>query len=232
MNKFLTCGIQKPLFLFTLVLLFAVQTQAQTVNAILIRVENHRKALTSLQADISMEKYDPTLRERSVQTGQILLAPKTNKIKDALFRIDWEKPRKEILAVANGKYVAYTPSLEQAYTGKASNKQAQNKGGSALSFLTMTKAEMNANYTAKYIGEEKLDGNIPTWHLSFLPKTDPAYKSVDVWVDGNGMILQVKSVPASGDESTIRLTNLQKNIKLKGSQFIVELPKGLKPIKG
>jgi outer membrane lipoprotein-sorting protein len=233
MNKFLRSNGQKLLSAFIFVIFaFAVQTQAQVVNEILNKVEAHRKALSTLRADITMGKYNPDLNEWTYSKGKVMLVAKTNTIKDALLKIDWKEPREEILSIVKGKYVAYTPGLKQAYTGEATANEAQKKGGNALSFLTMSKAELTANYTGKYLGEEKLDGGVPTWHLTFVPKAASKYKSADIWVDGNGMILQVKIVPASGDETNVRLANLEKNISLNTSQFVVNLPKDTKIIKG
>jgi len=221
------------LFAFLFVIFaFVMQTKAQVVNEILNRIESHRKAVSTLRSDITMGKFDPSLGEWTYSKGKVILVAKSNNIKEGLFRVDWKEPREEILAVIKGKYVVYTPSLKQAYTGDASAKEAQSKGGSIFSFLSMSKAELNANYTSKLLGEEKLDKTIPAWHLTFVPKTASKYKNADIWVDGNGMILQIRLVPTSGDESYVRLINIEENVALNTAQFIVNLPPGTKIIKG
>ena len=228
MNNFLRSSGRKVLFALMFIMpAFVVQTEAQ-INEILNRVEAHRKALSSLRSDILMGKYDPSLNEWTYSKGKIIYAAKSNSLKEGLFRVDWATPRVETLSVIKGKYYLYTPSLKQAYTGEASTKKAEEKGGSVFSFLSMSKAQLNANYSTQYEGEEKLDGGVPTWHLKFIPKTDSKYKNADIWVDGNGMIVQVKIVPKSGDESYVRLTNLEKNITLNTSQFVVTWPKDVK----
>ncbi len=209
---------------------FAVQANAQVLNEILNRVEAHRKSLDSLRADIKMGKYNPDLSEWNYSNGKVLLAAKTNNIKDALLRIDWKDPREETLVIANGRYIAYTPALKVYYTGEASAKKAEQDGGSAFSFLSMSKAQLNANYTPGLAGQETLEGGPATWHLTFSPKTKAKYKNADIWVDQNGMILQVKIVQNSGDESFIRLTNLEKNPNLTIQLFKVNL-QGAKEIK-
>ncbi len=209
---------------------FAVQASAQ-LPEIFNRIEAHRKALTSLRADVLMGKYNPSLKEWEYSKGKVLFAAQNNNIKEALFRVDWREPREEIFSVIQGKYYAYTPSLKQLYTGDASAKKAEEKGGSVFSFLTMSKAELQANYTAKLVGAETLSGNVVTAHVLFTPKAASKYKSAEIWADKDGMIHQMKTTPNSGDESYVRLTSLEKNVRLVTSQFRVSFPKDVKVTK-
>jgi outer membrane lipoprotein-sorting protein len=212
----------------------AVSTNAQgTIEQILKRVDEHRKALTTLKSSIMMAKYDPNLNVADISEGNLLYAAKDGKkIKSELIRIDWLKPRQEMLSVVSGEYVLYIPNLKQAYKGKADSKQAKSKGKGALDFLGMSKEQLKANYSAQYLGQEKLKDGTDTWHLKFTPKTAGANKMAEVWVDGNGMIIQAKVVPNSGDETTVRLSNLEKNVTINGNQFAVVPPKGTKIING
>lgn len=233
MNKFFRSGGHKLLFAFLFAaIVFAVQAlpASAQLNKILKKVDDHRKDLHSLRADIKMAKYDPVLEETTVSEGKLMFGAKT-KQRDYLLRIDWRSPRTEILAIAKGKYIAYNPNTKQAFTGTANSKEAVKKGGNALSFMNMSKAELENNYSATYLGEEKLSGNIPTWHLKFTPKAKADYKSAEIWVDGEGMIIQARLTPNSGDESIYRLTNLEKNLNLDSSQFVVNLPGNVKIIK-
>ena len=228
MNNLLRSGKSKifPAFIF-LVTVFTVQASAQ-LNETLNRVEAHRKALQTLRATIKMGKYDPVLKEWTNNDGKINLIVKSKDVKETSVRIDWKMPE-EMLLIKNGRYSAYTLKTRQLVTGDASSSK---KAAGAFSFLTMSKAELNANYRTQYMGEEKLAGDISTWHLMFLPKTESKYKNVDIWVDQNGMILQVKMVSTSGDEGYIRLTDLEKNVTIKKSIFDWKPPKDVKEIRG
>jgi outer membrane lipoprotein-sorting protein len=231
MNNFLRSNGRKALFALMFVMfVFSVQASAQ-LTEIFNRIEAHRKALVSLRADVQMGKYNASLREWEVNKGKIMFAAKTNTIKDGLFRVDWSDPRPEVFAVIKGKYYAYTPSLKQAYTGEANAKKAEEKGGSVFSFLTMSKAELQANYNAKLLGQETLSGGVATFHVQFIPKGTSKYKSAEIWVDKDGMIHQMKTIPNSGDESYVRLTNLEKNAKLSTTQFEVKWPNDVKVTK-
>jgi len=231
MNNFLRSSGRKFLFAFLFIIFaFGVQAKAQLVNELLNRVEAHRKALTTLRADVVMGKYNPSLDEWTNSKGKVILVAKSNNIKEGLFRVDWSEPKQEILAVVKGKYYAYTPSLKQVYTGEASAKKAEEKGGSVFSFLSMSKAELQSSYEAKLVGSETLSGGVVTAHVQFIPKKASKYKSADIWIDKDGMIHQVKTIPNSGDESYVRLTNLEQNVSLSTSQFMISLPKDVKII--
>jgi outer membrane lipoprotein-sorting protein len=98
--------------------------------------------------------------------------------------------------------------------------------------MNMSKAQLQANYTVKYLGQANVAGGIPTWHLELVPKTAQKYKSAELWVDGNGMPIQAKVVENNNDTTTVLLSNLQKNVTLNASIFKIDLPKGTKIVKG
>lgn len=204
------------------------EAKAQGVlSEILKRMDDHNKTLTSLRANVTMEKWNAQLQESEVTKGTAIYGKRQGK--DALVRIDWVKPD-ESLAVVNGQYVIYRPRLGQAYTGAVGGK-GNPKAGNALAFLNMSREQLRANYTAKYLGEGTLSDGSKTWHLEMVPKNKTSYKSAELWVDSNGMPLQSKVIENNNDSTTVLLTNLSKNISLKGSDFEIQLPKGTKVIK-
>lgn len=208
------------------------ETNAQggPINDILKRMEAHRSTLTSLRTDVTMVKVNPQIKETDVTEGSAIYLPA--KGRDALIRIDWTKPIQETLAVVNKKYVIYTPRREQAITGNASQAKGSGKANNLFAFLSMSKNQLKANYTVKYLGQEKVSGGIETWHLEMTPKKADSYKSAEMWVDGNGMPIQIKVTEQNDDTTTVLLTNLQKNTTINASVFKVDLPKGTKIIKG
>jgi outer membrane lipoprotein-sorting protein len=99
-----------------------------------------------------------------------------------------------------------------------------------LSFLS--KDQLKANYTVRYLGQEKVSGGVETWHLEMTPKNPTSYKSAEMWVDGNGMPIQIKVTESNNDTTTILLSGLQKNTTINASVFEVKLPKDTKKIEG
>ncbi len=216
---------------FALVFVFstfaATNTNAQ-INEILKRMDEHYKALKSLQANVSREQVNSQLGENDKSTGNMSLLP--GKGRAFSMRLDWTSPKNEIISVVNGQYVVYTPGNNQAYTGNSESKTLSDKGGNALKVMSMSKEEIKANYDVQYLGEESL-GNVPTWHLKLKPKTASNYKFVDLWVDGNGMPIRGKITQLNDDTDQITLTNLKKNVSIKAAIFKVNLKKGTNVVK-
>lgn len=220
---FRTCSIAVCL-MFVMSAFGAVETRAQVLNEILNRMDRHYKSLASLSASVTREKTNVQLKETDRYQGSLLLLPKKGKALS--LRLDWIKPKREVLSVVNGRYVAYIPAIKRAYTGSSASKTANDKGSNVLSVMSMSKDQLKANYTVQYLGEEKIAGGVPTWRLKLTPKTAAQYKYAELWVDGNGMPLQGKVVALNDDTDTFLLQTLLKNKKIKGSVFAVKIPKG------
>ncbi len=210
----------------------AVETKAQAgvLNEIYKRMEAHRNSLDSLKTNVKMVKYNPQLDESETTEGTATYLP--GKGRDALIRVDWSKPRKETLSVVNKKYVLYIPDLNQAYTGNASQAKGNGKANNMFAFISMSRSELQSNYDVKYMGEEKVGGSISTWRLQLTPKSSSPFTVADLWVDGNGMPIQVKATEKNKDTTTFLLSGMQKNININAKIFKVNLPRGTKIIPG
>lgn len=211
--------------------IFAVtETKAQPVNDILKRMDTYYKKLKSLRANIKREKYDSGVDETDKYEGKISLLP--GKGRNLSFRLDWTKPSKEAISVVNGKYAAYKESTKTIYTGTSDSKTVGDKGGNVLGMLSMSKDEIKAAYNVYYIGEEKIAGNVSTWHLKLVPKTSSSYKFSELWVNGNGAPLMGRITMPNGDTDTIHISGLEENVKLKPSIFKIDYPKGTTVVVG
>jgi outer membrane lipoprotein-sorting protein len=210
---------------------FAVtETKAQILNEILKRMETNRNAMKTLRSNVTMVKYNSQLQESDTTQGTIIYMP--SKGKDAYVRIDWTKPMQETLAVVNGKYIMYRPHLKQAIVGNVKDAKGNGKANGALSFMNMSKEQLKANYSIKYLGQENVSGGTPTWHLELTPKNATNFKMAELWVDGNGMPIQAKVIESNKDSTTVLLSNMQKNATINASQFEVKPPKGTERIDG
>ena len=144
----------KNLFLFSI---FAVsESKAQNIlPEILKRMDEHQRALTSLKANVAMDKFNVQLDEHDLWNGSAKYVKV--KEKEANVRLDWTKPEQQILSVVNKKYVIYRPRLNQAIYGNADDAQKKGTEGSGIfDFLKMSKEEMRTNYTVKYLGKEEV----------------------------------------------------------------------------
>lgn len=209
----------------------ASEIKAQAVlQEILNRMDKHNQSLQTLRANVTMEKYNPQIKVTDVTEGTVMYLPV--KKDNPLVRIDWTKPVTETLAVVRGDYIVYTPRLNQYIKGKTKDAQGSGKASGALGFMNMSKAELKANYSIKYLGEETLSNNVKTTRLEMTPKTAQSYKMAEVWVDANGMPVQAKVVEKNNDSTTVLLYNIKKNEKINVGDFKVVIPRGAKEIKG
>jgi outer membrane lipoprotein-sorting protein len=232
MNKFLRTGfIALGLVLF-LHVFAAINANAQgPLKPILDRMDQYNKALSSFQSNVTMVKWDSTLNANDTSEGMARYIPKTAKRPMAV-RVDWTKPAVEQMSVIGDQYELYRPRLNQVIKGKVSKTKSSGVAGGALSFMSMSKAELQANYTVRYLGQEAISNGTQTWHLELTPKNPTSYKSAELWVNGDGLPLQAKVVEKNSDTTTVLLQNVQTNVTIKTDIFKLDYPKNAKIVNG
>jgi outer membrane lipoprotein-sorting protein len=210
---------------------FAVtEIKAQGINEILKKMDEHNKALRTLQANVKMEKVNAQLGESDLYEGTTKYL--TMKGQDPLVRIDWVKPLEESLSVVKKQYILYRPRLKQFMKGSVNEKSKTQGTSNAFAFINMSREQLKANYSVRYLGQETVSGGIPTWRLELTPKTATSYKMAELWVDGNGMPIQARVTENNKDTTTVLLYNLKKNDVINTSVFTIKPPAGTKEIKG
>ena len=202
---------------------------AGLVSSVLNRMERNRQSLKSLKASLSMEKYNSQLRDKDQYVGTVMYVPATGR--NASVRIEWQKPRHEILAVSNGKYTLFRPRLNVAYQGSSSSKN--NKAGGILDMMYMSKQQLEAKFQpVQDVREETLWGGVSTIHLTLVPKGNANYKYAEIWVDSSGMPVQTKMVEKNDDTTTMRLSGMERNLKIPADEFSIKLDPSVKIVKG
>jgi outer membrane lipoprotein-sorting protein len=202
---------------------------AGLVSSVLNRMEKNRQSLRSLKASLSMEKYNAQLRDAERYSGVVLYMPADGR--NASVRIEWQKPQHEILAVSNGKYTLFRPRLNMAYVGNS--KSGRNKAGGILAMMYMTRQQLEAQFQpVQDVREETLWGGVSTIHLKLVPKGSASFKYAEIWVDSAGMPVQTKIVEKNDDATTMRLTGMERNLKIGGGEFDLKLDPNVKIVKG
>jgi outer membrane lipoprotein-sorting protein len=192
-------------------------------------MERNRQSLRSLKASLSMEKYNAQLRDAERYKGLVMYMPAGGR--DASVRIEWQSPQHEILTVSNGKYTLFRPRLNMAYVG--SSKSNRNKAGGVLEMMYMTRAQLEARFEpVKDVREETLWGGVSTIHLTLVPKGNASFKYAEIWVDSSGMPVQTKIVEKNDDATTMRLSSMERNLKINGDDFNIKLDSNVKIVKG
>ena len=198
---------------------------AGLVSSVLNKMEQNRQSLKALRAGISMEKYNSQLRNSEKVEGVIAYTPAAGR--SANVRIEWEKPH-EILTVAKGQYWLYKPRLGVIYTGKPS----RNNGGGITDLMNMSRAQLQARFEPfQDVREETLWGGVSTIHLRLVPKGNASFKYAEIWVDSYGMPVQTKVVEKNDDATTVRLRNLERNVKISSDLFTQKIDANVKVIK-
>lgn len=218
-------------FIFALTIVSPTTANGQgagLVSSVLSRMEKNRQTLKTLRASISMEKYNSQLRDSDTFQGVVIYVPGQGR--QASVRIDWSKPRREILAVNNGKYTIYRPTLKVVYTGNSNSKA--NKAGGMMEMMYMTRQQLEARFQpVTDVREETLWGGISTIHLTLVPKGNSSFKYAEIWIDQYGMPVQTKVVEKNDDSTTMRLTSLEKNIKINSDDFNIKVDSDVKVVK-
>lgn len=209
-------------------------TKAQSaglVSSVLNRMERNRQSLKSLKASLTMEKYNAQLRDADKYQGVILYMPSGGR--DASVRIDWQSPQREILAVSNGKYTLFKPRLAVAYTGSSKSNKVKNSTGGMMDLLYLSRQQLEARFQpVQDVREETLWGGVSTIHLTLVPKGGASFKYAEIWVDSAGMPVQTKVVEKNGDATTMRLSSVERNLRMSSDEFSVKLDSNVKIIKG
>ena len=221
MKSFLRTSLMAIAVAFIFGSLSATDAKAQ-LQEILNRMDAHNKSLQTLSSNVMYVKQNTQIGESDTKEGTVIY--KTEKKTKPYVRIDWTKPVLEILASSKGNYVVYRSTIKQAYTGETKNAIGSGKAGGVLEFINMSKVQLKANYSMKYIGAEKLSNGTETFHLELTPKNAASYKVADIWVDKDGMPIQMKATENNNDTTTVLLSGIKKNITLKADAFKVKLP--------
>ena len=160
-----------------------------------------------------MEKYNSQLRDKDQYIGNVMYMPASGR--NAYVRIEWQRPRREILAVANGQYTLFRPSLNQAMRGKTGSIKGSQGAGTVLDMMYMSKQQLEAKFQpVQDVREETLWGNVSTIYLTLVPKGNASYKYAEIWVDSAGMPVQTKIVEKNDDATTMRLSGMERNPKI------------------
>lgn len=232
MDKVLRSGLAAIFFSLILSLMSVTEAPAQNIlGEILRRLDAHNKALQSLKAQVTMEKFNPQLGTKDVSVGSTQYLPKQKLTKGVMYvRIDWIKPVQEQMSMIGGDYELYRPRIGQVIYGKVEKSKGSPAIGGALSFMNMSKDQLKANYDVVYVGEAQVSDGTKTWHLQLTPKARTSYKLAELWVDGDGMPRQAKITEHNDDTTTVLLSGIRKNESIDKKLFKLDYPSSVKKI--
>ena len=87
--------------------------------------------------------------------------------------------------------------------------------GGVLDMMYMSKQQLEAKFQpVQDVREETLWGGVSTIHLTLVPKGNASFKYAEIWVDSSGMPVQTKIVEKNDDATTMRLSGVERNLKI------------------
>ena len=192
---------------------------AGMIATILNRMEANRQSLKTLRASITVDRYDATIRGwDGKRSGNFLYIPATGR--SANVRIDWTSRPQESFSLVDGKYMLYQPGTKTVFVG--SKNSSKNTPDSVFKLLSMSSSQAKANYNLELLG----DGGANA-HLKITPKSGGDFQFAEIWVDGNGMVVQAKITAKNNDAQFITLSNVQKNASISIEQLKIAIPAGV-----
>lgn len=197
----------------------------KVINTIIKRMVDSEKTVKSLTSNLTMIQYDHYLNISDTMTGTFVYLPKSKSHK-VYARIDWSKPEEQI-SVIGDEFELYRPRLKQVIFGKIKKISARNP----LELMNMSKDMLDKNYSVMYLGRTKTISGLKMSSLRVTPAADKNYRWTEFWIDKSGGLRQIKLIENNGDTNTILLSNIKKNVKVKGSIFKLSYPKSAIRIK-
>jgi len=215
----------RKIALLVVIFVFSSVCVTAQVAEILKRMEQHRKALKSLRAQMTVSKFSVQTGGTYTKEGALTVLPQKND--NNLVRLDSTKPDTENFLIVENQYLVYFPNQKLAYTGPAADSQKI----LFFIFADLSREKMAADYNVVYRGQDKVGGTVPAWKLELTPKTEQSYQKIELWIDANGMPVQLKVHESNGDWTNVAVSQLQKNVVINAAEFKIALPKNTKIIK-
>lgn len=130
--------------------------------------------------------------------------------------------------VADGRYLwLYTPSTEPGQVIRSRIPQT----GTGPNLIGQFVERPRERYTARYV---RADSGAAGWAdvIALTPRVDSqAYSSAVIWVGrADGLVRRVDLVEASGQERSVRLSNLQANVVVPSKEFRFSAPRGVRVV--
>lgn len=195
----------------------------QLLTGILAKMETARRNLKSLQATLTIQTTNVQIGSTGIEQGTILYKP--NGGGKGKLRIDYTKPDTRVVSIIGEEIVLYQPRINQVLKTKLAQATKGRSGGfTQLVALDSSIKSLSNDYRIEYVGDETINGQA-TAHLRLVPIKSGSLVSLEIYVSQqNWLPLQYRFTERNGDNSVLRLSNLQLNLGLPDERFVVRYP--------
>jgi outer membrane lipoprotein-sorting protein len=201
------------------------KANAQLLTGILQKMEKAHANLKSLKAAIMQQKVNTQINTKDTDYGVLIYKPSPKG--QSRLRIDYNNPETRTVSVVGNNFVFYQPRINQALkTTLAKAAKGRTGGYAQLIGLDSSLKAQASNYNIEYVKDEVVDGRMTT-QLHLVPKQGGSVASIEIWVSHETWLpVQEKIVERNGDYMLVKLSNVERDIKLPDEAFNVQYPKG------
>ncbi len=188
-------------------------------GGVLASLEEAGRSLKTLQASFVEGRTLVLLDETEERQGRVILQV------PGRLRWDYTLPQPSVMLIKDGRFARYVPQTKQVFRGTA-------KGESDLLVgFGPGAAELGDKYRVTLLGEETVGGE-PTHVLELEPRpghqSSGLFSSIRLWVEKRRHVpVQTRLTEPTGDQTTIRFSDVRINAKLPRDAFQLSLPPGV-----
>jgi len=214
---------------FCAALVMASHARADTLEAILARMDRSAKDFKSVSAKIKQVEYTAVLHDSSESTGEVRL----KRTKNGVVGIEqFGEPDPHVIHLNGRSAERYFPKANTVEIWDV-GKYASSLDRFVLLGFGTSGAALKKDYVVKVIGSETL-GGVAATRLELTPRSQDVQKmatKIELWIpDGQTNPIQEKVLQPSNNYLQISYSELKINPPLAESAFELNLPPGVRKI--
>jgi len=216
---------------FAVAALVIAPSYADSLDAVLARMDAASKEFKSFTAKLKRSDYTAVLNESEEMNGTMAMHRAKNG-NEALTRFD--EPNPHSIYFSGHTVRIYSPRAHTVEIYDA-GKLAATADRMMLLGFGISAVELRKDYEVKRIGEENV-GSIHTTHVELVPKSTDVRKNyvtkIDLWIpDEQANPIQEKVTKPSKDYYMVTYSDPKVNPALPDSAYALKLPSGVKELR-
>ncbi len=208
-------------------LIGAAIAQADSLDAILTRMDASSKSFKSASADIKQTEYTALLKSSDDEFGTLKVK---RGAKSVMAVLDYTKPALHTSVIKDKKATLYTP-LAKTATEYDLGKYKSSVDQYVLLAFGSSGEELKKTYALKVLGTENVGSGAAT-RIELTPKSDEVKKlftKFEMWIpEGQSYAIRLKATAPSDNFYLFDYSNVKINAAIPDSAFDLKLPKDVK----
>ena len=207
---------------------------ADTLDAVLNRMDQASKVFKSLSADVHRTEYSSLFDETKTEDGTFRMMKKSES--SVLLLAEFTGRDERRIHLANGKLRVYHPKANSVDIYETDKKLSKSADTLILVGFGTRRAELEKEYTIT-LGPSETVAGTKTTRIDLKPKSKDKrdiFNAIQLWIpedQGNPIQEKVLTGKESKDFYLLQLSHLRINPSLPESAFELKVPPGVTPIK-